>query len=96
MHKSAFKARSLGESPDDRAGPLSRIHGTRERGKGLKQQGEKKEKQSSIRSVRVSHPDQVKDGISLDAPAARIAAYGSMRELVLLGNCSESSQIGPE
>ena len=50
----------------------------------MKQQGEGKEKQSAIGSVRVSHPDQVEDGISLDAPAARIAAYGSMRELALL------------
>ncbi len=47
----------------------------------------------AIGSVRVSHPDQEEDGISQDALAARNAAYGSMRELALLGKCSESSQI---
>jgi len=64
--------------------PRSCLSGTRERGKGVKKQGKSEEKQSAIGSVRVSHPDQMEDRISLDAPAARITAYGSMRELAFL------------
>ena len=57
------------------------------------QGGESKIWWSVIRSVRMHHPDEVESGIRLNALVARIAAYGSMRELTLLGNCSESSQI---
>ncbi len=66
MHKSAFKARSLGEPPDDRSGPLSSFHGTKRRRKALKRQENMEEKQSAMGSVRVSHPDQRDKGISLD------------------------------
>ena len=52
----------------------------------MKQQGKRKEKQSAIRSVRVSHPDQVEDGISLDAQAVRIAASCTIRDLAVSGH----------
>ncbi len=48
----------------------------------MTQQGKNADEQSAIGYVRVSHPDQVAEGISLDAQATRIQAYCTMRRLV--------------
>ncbi len=59
----------------------------------MKQQGEREEKQSAIGYVRVSHPDQMEDGISLDAQAARIVAYCTMRELAVFRGLGTAPQL---
>ncbi len=50
------------------------------------QQGKSANERAAIGYVRVSHPDQVAEGISLDAQATRIHAYCTMRGLV----CTET------
>jgi DNA invertase Pin-like site-specific DNA recombinase len=52
----------------------------------MTQQCKSKNERSAIGYVRVSHPDQVAEGISLDAQATRIHAYCTMRGLV----CTET------
>ena len=60
----------------------------------MTQQGKSENERSAIGYVRVSHPDQVAEGISLDAQATRIHAYCTMRGLVCTETVVDSSRLG--